>query len=131
MPIVWEEATLGTGMSDIDEQHREWIRRFNEFDNAVASGRGTDALFNTLAFLVQYTETHFSFEEDRMEACGCPALAANRLAHDHFRIRLDEILGMLEQSRPTLVDVLVLNQELGDWLTNHISTIDVQLRGCK
>jgi hemerythrin len=131
MPIVWDEAKLGTGQPDIDEQHREWIRRFNEFDKAVASGQGTDVTFNTLAFLVQYTETHFSHEEERMETCHCPAAATNRLAHDQFRKRLEEILTWLEQTRPSLVDVLVLKQEMEDWLTNHISTIDIQLRGCK
>jgi hemerythrin len=131
MPIEWDDAKLGTGLPDIDEQHREWIRRFNEFDVAVMNGQGTATIFNTLAFLVQYTETHFSHEEDRMEECGCPAQAQNRAAHDKFRTHLDEMLSWLEQTRPTSVEVIVLKQELEDWLTNHISTIDIQLRGCK
>ena len=130
MPIEWDDAKLGTGLSDIDEQHKEWIRRFNEFDNAVSGGQGTGILFSTLAFLVQYTETHFSLEENRMEICRCPAMTANRLAHDKFRTRLDEMLNWLEQFRPTSVEVVILKQELEDWLTHHISTIDIQLRGC-
>ena len=35
MAIEWNEAKLGTGLPDIDEQHRERLRRYNEFDNAV------------------------------------------------------------------------------------------------
>jgi hypothetical protein len=38
MPIEWNKAILGTGLPDIDEQHREWLRRYNEFDNAVMKG---------------------------------------------------------------------------------------------
>jgi hemerythrin-like metal-binding protein len=131
MPIEWDDEKLGTGLPDIDEQHKEWIRRYNEFDVAVVNGQGPATIFNTLAFLVQYTETHFSHEEDRMETCGCPAQSENLRAHNHFRAHLDEMLSWLEQAKPTSVEVVVLKQELEDWLTNHISTIDIQLRGCK
>ena len=131
MAIEWDDAKLGTGLPDIDEQHKEWIRRYNEFETAVANGQGLDTIFNTLAFLVQYTDVHFSHEEDRMAACDCPALAQNRLAHDQFRTRLNEMLTWLEQAKPSSFEVVVLQQELADWLTNHITTIDIQLRGCK
>ena len=131
MPIEWNEAILGTGQPDIDEQHQEWLRRYNEFDNAVMNGQGLEVIFSTLAFMVQYTETHFSHEEARMAELGCQAQDVNRAAHDQFRTRLDEMLSWLENSRPTAVEVVILKQELEDWLTNHISTIDVKLRECK
>ena len=131
MPIEWNDVKLGTGLPDIDEQHKEWIRRFNDFDTAVANGEEPGIIFNTLAFLVQYTETHFSHEEERMEACACPARAENRAAHNDFNARLNEMLSWLEHTRPTAVEVLVLKKDLEDWLTNHISTIDIQLRECK
>ena len=128
MAIEWNEAKLGTGLTDIDAQHREWLRRYNEFDNAVMNGQGLDVIFSTLAFMVQYTETHFSHEEARMAERGCQAQDANRAAHVQFRTRLDEMLSWLENAKPTTVEVVILKQELEDWLTNHISTIDVQLR---
>ena len=128
MPIEWNEAILGTGLPDIDEQHREWLRRYNEFDNAVSNGQGIEVIFGALAFMVQYTEIHFSHEEARMAEYGCQAQDANRAAHDQFRTRLDEMLSWLEKAKPTTVEVVILKQELEDWLMNHISTIDVQLR---
>ena len=128
MPIEWNEAKLGTGLPDIDAQYKEWLRRYNEFDKAVMNGQGLDVIFSTLAFMVQYTETHFSHEEARMAELGCHAQDVNRAAHDQFRTRLDEMLSWLENARPTTVEVVILKQELEDWLTNHISTIDVQLR---
>jgi hemerythrin-like metal-binding protein len=132
MPIEWNEEKIGDGLPDIDEQHREWLRRYNEFDNVVMKGQGSEVIFSTLAFMVQYTETHFSHEEARMAECGCcQAQDTNRAAHDQFRTRLDEMLSWLENARPTTVEVVILKQELEDWLTNHISTIDVKLRGCK
>jgi len=128
MTIVWDEAKLGTGLPDIDAQHKEWLHRYNEFANAVMNGQGLEVIFSTLAFMVQYTETHFSHEEARMAELGCQAQDVNRAAHDQFRTRLDEMLSWLENAKPTTVEVVILKQELEDWLTNHISTIDVQLR---
>jgi hemerythrin len=131
MPIEWDDAKFGTGLPDIDDQHREWLRRFNDFDTAVVAGHAPDAIFKTIDFLVKYTETHFSHEEERMEACACPALPKNRAAHKEFRTHLYEMLSWLEKTRPTAVEVNVLRQELQDWLTVHITTIDIDLRGCK
>ncbi len=131
MPIRWDEAAMSTGLSDIDGQHQEWIRQINEFDQAVSNGMGFDNIFNTLAFLVQYTDLHFSHEEDRMLACGCPALAENRRAHDRFRFRLDELLNWLKEEQPTSVEIVTLKQELETWVTNHICMIDIKLRECQ
>jgi hemerythrin len=131
MAIEWDHDKMTTGLPDIDEQHKEWIRRFNEFDNAVANRKGLEAIQSTLSFLTQYTETHFVHEEACMTQCNCPATAVNRSAHDGFRARLSEIKGWVKQEGATIVEVVALKLELEAWLINHICTIDVQLRGCK
>ena len=131
MPIEWDETKFGTGLPDIDDQHKEWLRRFNDFDNAVTKGQGIDSIFDTLAFLVQFTEKHFSHEEERMSVCNCPVQAENRIAHNEFNNRLNDLLSWLEKTRPTAVEVFLLKKDLESWLTNHISTIDIRLRGCK
>ena len=131
MPIKWGEVAMSTGMRDIDGQHQEWIKQINEFDQAVSNGMGIDKVFNTLAFLVQYTDLHFSHEEDRMLACNCPALAENRRAHDRFRLRLDELLNWLKEEQPTPVEIMTFKRELENWITNHICTIDIKLRECQ
>ncbi len=128
MPITWDQAALGTGLPDIDEQHMEWIRRYNDFERAVKKGEDPGIIFNTLAYLVQYTEMHFSHEEARMEAFACPALEENRAAHKEFKIKLNEIFDWLEHTRPTAVEMFLLKKDLDSWLKNHISTIDIQLR---
>ena len=131
MPIRWDEAAMSTGLSDIDGQHQAWIRQINEFDQAASNGMGIDDIFNTLGFLVQYTDLHFSREEDRMLACGCSALAENRRAHDRFRLRLDELPFWLKEEQPTFTEIVALKQELETWVTNHICTIDIKLRVCQ
>lgn len=131
MPIKWDEAAMSTGMRVIDGQHQEWIKQINEFDQAVSSGMGIESIFIPLAFLVQYTDLHFSHEEDRMLACNCPALVENRRAHDRFRLRLDELLNWLKEEQPTSAEIMSLKQEPENWVTNHTCTIDIKLRECQ
>ena len=63
MTIEWNSEKMATGFPEIDAQHKEWIRRVNEFDDAVVNRKGLEAIQNTLDFLAQYSETHFSGEE--------------------------------------------------------------------
>ncbi len=129
MSIAWDYEKMTTNVPEIDKQHKEWIRRFNEFYNAVIDQKGPEALQSTLDFLAQYTETHFALEEATMKQYHCPAGAANLAAHNEFRGKLAEIMAWVKRGEASTVEVLELEMTLEDWLVNHICTIDVQLRG--
>ena len=47
MVIVWKEE-LATGNEEIDNQHKEMFRRFNDFQSACKQGKGQDELSNLL-----------------------------------------------------------------------------------
>jgi hemerythrin len=128
MTIEWNEEKMATGFPEIDAQHKEWIRRINEFDNAVVNRKGQEVIQNTLDFLTQYAETHFVGEEGIMEQFKSPSQEPNRRAHDEFRVKLAEIRAWVKTGGDTSVEVIELNDALEKWLINHISTIDVQLR---
>ena len=129
MTIQWDEQRMTTGVPEIDAQHKEWIRRFNEFEEAVVNHKGQEAIQATLDFLGRYAETHFADEEARMISSKSPALEENRSDHDVFRRKLAEIRSWVEREGATTVEVLALRGTLEDWLVNHICTIDVKLRG--
>ena len=130
MSIIWDDAKFGTGVPEIDVQHIEWLRRVNLFDDAVMNGRERELIYDTLAFLVEYTIQHFTLEESVMAKCHCPALKNNIAAHEKFRVRLDEILRQVELSGPSAYNAIAIKMELEQWLINHICTIDIGLRGC-
>ena len=129
MAIKWNDEKMATGLPEIDSQHKEWIRRFNEFEDAVVNGKGQDAIRNTLGFLEQYAEIHFAHEESSMTRYNSPTQAINRAAHDEFRGKLAEIKAWVKHEGVTTVEVVALKAMLEEWLVNHICTIDVQLRG--
>jgi hemerythrin len=128
MPLEWEYEKMTTGLPDIDDEHKEWIRRFNEFDSAIAGQKGQDHIESALRFYLQYTESHFAHEEAYMTQYQCPAAAANQAAHQAFRVQLYEIEGWVKQEGSSLFEVVSLKLMLEEWMTNHICTIDVQLR---
>jgi hypothetical protein len=41
---------MATGVAELDAQHQEWIRRFDEFDEAVSQGKGIESVGGTLLF---------------------------------------------------------------------------------
>jgi hemerythrin len=129
MTIQWDEQKMTTGVPEIDVQHKEWIRCFNEFEEAVANRKGQGAIQATLDFLGGYAETHFADEEARMASLKSSALKENRADHNVFRHKLAEIKAWVEREGATTVEVLALKGTLEDWLVNHICTIDVKLRG--
>jgi hemerythrin len=130
MAVEWDYAQMTTGLSEIDEEHKEWIRRFNEFEAAVVEGQGLEEIRHTLHFLAQYTETHFAHEEARMAQYNSPVAALNRAEHDRFRAKLHEIETWIQREGTTLVEVVSLKIDMEQWLVNHICKIDVELQRC-
>jgi hemerythrin-like metal-binding protein len=128
MSIEWDFVKMTTGLAEIDAQHKEWIRRFNEFDEAVMHWKGLEAFQEAFTFLEGYTETHFTLEERRMEEYRCPSRAANLVAHLAFLGKLEEIRNWVQQGGASPVEVLELKTALEEWLAMHICTIDVRLR---
>ncbi len=130
MAIAWHHESMTTGVPEIDEQHKELLRRFNDFHEAVKNHHGKEAVERTLSFLTSYTITHFSAEEACMNRLRCPAAQANKAAHDTLRSEIATIKSRIATGGIQSLDVVQLEKILGDWLRNHICTVDVQLRQC-
>ncbi len=129
MNIKWDPDKMATGVPDVDAQHQEWIRRYNEFDDAIYHGHGLEMVKSTLDFFVDYADTHFKLEEARMAERHCPAAEANRAAHDEMRTILAGLKRYMERQGVSMVEVAALRARMEEWLVKHILTIDIQLRG--
>ncbi len=130
MSINWDPEKMTTGVPDVDAQHQEWIRRYNNFDNAISHGRGLEEVKSTLDFFISYADTHFKLEEARMAERHCPAAEANRAAHDEMRTILTGFKKYMERQGVSMVEVAALRLRMEQWLVKHILTIDIQLRNC-
>jgi hemerythrin len=127
MPLVWDQLQMTTRLPEIDEEHKEWIRRFNEFDQAVTLGRGVEAVEETLNFLAEYAEAHFKHEEALAEQHHSPVAALNHENHNQFRAQLQEIRRWTQQDGASTVEVVAIKLEMEQWLVNHICKVDTRI----
>ena len=70
------------GFPDIDAQHKLLLRLTNGLQEAMYEGRGREVLAKILDDLVNYTETHFTFEERLMLERGYSKLAEHHAEHE-------------------------------------------------
>ena len=129
MAVEWDEYLMSTGFAYVDNEHKEWLKRFNEFDTAVVKHQDMVVIDKALANFAQYTNTHFPHEEALMERYKCPAAALNQAYHQKFREKLTQIqLLAMSADKANLDQIVSLKTDFESWLPNHISTIDIQLR---
>ena len=121
-----------TGIEMVDEEHKklfEIIRETNDVINTEFVHDKYDEIMRLLAELKNYTEIHFSDEENLMEEIGYPGLEAQRMAHESFVEKLvtidleelDEIDDNQQEYLLHLIDFLL------GWLVNHIIGMDKKI----
>lgn len=118
-PLLWQDD-LDTGIEVIDDQHRRIASMINRLDQASA-GAPARVAAEVIDELVDYTLSHFAFEEALMEEAGYPFCAAHKRAHEVFTRRVGEY-RMRFQAGEDVVDEL--KSMLTRWLSNHIRNDD-------
>jgi len=120
MAYLHWSSDLDTGIEVIDSQHRRIVDYLNELNDANDSGN-RQATNHVLDELVDYTLTHFAFEEELQEKAGYPFLRAHKRVHDIFTKRVAEFQQRAadgEDIAPELLSMLKI------WLVNHIKGDD-------
>ncbi len=125
MQKQWDES-LSTGVGEIDSQHREFISALNRLMDAMSAGRGRDEVMPIISFIGEYTEKHFSTEEEYMRRYMYPGYEEHRLMHEGFR---REFSGLRSEADGNTGIKLVLRVEKNmlAWLINHIRDTDKKL----
>jgi len=127
MPKYELLGELLTGVPDIDLQHRQWIRQYNEFAQAAEKGEDFNQILAMLGFLMDYADFHFFCEERKMDQCGYPAAAEHKKQHRQMRDKLSSIIDEYGQGGSTPEVAESILSFLNDWLVGHIGTTDAAL----
>lgn len=118
--LEWNRE-LDTGIEMIDSQHRRIVDYINRLQDAIES-RNKEEMATVFEDLVDYTVTHFTFEEGLLEEAGYNFLSAHRRVHQVFTKKLGEYKVRFDQG-----DLAVghqVNAMLRTWLVNHIKNDD-------
>jgi hemerythrin len=116
--IEWTEE-LELGIPVIDGQHRRIVDYINEIHALRHADRET--VGRIVEDLIDYTCSHFAFEETLLEEAGYEALSIHRETHNAFRRRI----ASLKERHVSNEDVSAeLAQLLEVWLIQHIQEDD-------
>ena len=120
MEIIQWSPTLETGIDVIDQQHKRIVDYINAL--RIAQGKGDrGAVAKTIDDVIDYTQSHFGFEEALMEDAGYPLLNAHKRVHELFIRRVAVLHQRFKSGEDIAQD---LHNVLARWLITHIQTED-------
>ncbi len=117
--IEWYKD-LDTGIQVIDNQHKRIVEYINKLDDVKTTG-DKEQISIVLNELIDYTLSHFTFEESLMEEAGYPFIRGHKRIHELFVKRIDGYVQRFKKGEDITVDLL---NTLQAWLINHIKSDD-------
>ena len=124
-PCVFTEKYM-TGIPLIDGEHETLFEIIGDADKLVRAELlhdKYDEIVGILEKLKNYTSEHFQDEEEFMESIQYPGINAQKMAHQAFISKLEEIdLDQVDQNQQEYLEELVEFQF--GWLSNHILKSD-------
>lgn len=126
MTIVWNDS-YGTGLADIDAEHRKLLDIVNRMHEAVGSGRGAEVMGGILAETAEYAKFHYAHEEKEMQQLGYPGLAEHKREHAKSISALDAMIREHAQGANSLSPEKVLHN-LNFFFVDHFMDADSKFK---
>ncbi len=120
MKVLTWSPDLDTGVAVIDQQHRRIVDLINALNEASKSNR-RDLVEEAIGELIDYTMSHFAFEEELLDESGYHFGTAHRRVHEMFTRRVNEYKMRFDAGEDVTDELRTM---LSRWLFNHIRTDD-------
>jgi hemerythrin len=117
--IEWTDE-LNTGIPVIDNQHQRIVAYINKLDHAQQH-HSRDEVGEVLDELVDYTLSHFAFEESLMEEAHYTFINAHKKVHQLFVKRVADYQQRFKMEEDIEEELM---HTLRAWLINHIKNDD-------
>lgn len=118
--MEWSDA-LKIGVGSIDKQHEKLVGLLNDLYDGFQSGRGREAVGSVLDGLIDYTATHFKYEEDIFDKIGYAETVQHKKEHQALVARVLEVQKKYREGEVLTQDVMAF---LKNWLEHHILGTD-------
>ena len=117
--IEWTND-FSTGIDVIDRQHKRIIHYINQLEDAQTLN-DSKLVSEVLINLIDYTFSHFAFEESLMDEAEYIGANVHKKTHEVFR---DKIIEYQKKHNKGIDVNEELKKLLNNWLLNHISDDD-------
>ena len=119
----WDDS-FSVGIQEIDRQHVVLIDLINDLYHEVKNGSDLHLLGRILQALIDYTVSHFGYEEGLMERHSYEDLAAHKAKHEKLVSEVINFQQRISAKDNKVVDDLLVF--LNDWLVKHIKGSDFE-----
>lgn len=120
MALIEWQADWNTGIDEIDVQHRRIIHYIDQLGRIAESGKADDIRL-VMDGLVDYTITHFDYEEELQARARYPFLKAHCMEHKIFRRKIERFVQRANHGEDVVSELLGV---LESWLIHHIKQDD-------
>lgn len=124
--FIWT-SQMNIGIDVIDQQHLRIVEYINQLDDIQSGPDSHKEIKSLVNALVDYTVSHFGFEESLQEEAGYPFIKAHKRVHELFVRRVSDFQKRLESNEDISEE---LNSLLVIWLGNHIRGDDSDYAEC-
>ena len=124
MKMDWHPE-YNTGIEVIDDQHKRILDYINQIDT-IAKGTDRVRVKEILDNIIDYTQSHFTFEESLQEEAGYKYRIPHKRVHDLFIKKIESYRDRFELGQTIEAE---LHEVLSKWLINHIQHDDADYVG--
>ncbi|TVZ38296.1 hemerythrin [Alteromonadaceae bacterium 2753L.S.0a.02] len=124
--ITWSQE-YEIGIPVIDRQHQRIIEYINQVELLKEAAGDREKTAEILTLLVDYTLSHFEFEEALMEQARYASLEEHQVTHKAF---IDQIENLHTRFKNGEDIANTLAQVLMNWLLDHIKEDDSSYAAC-
>lgn len=118
-------AEYNTGIEVIDDQHKRILEYINEIEN-IHIMIDRVKVKGILDNIIDYTQSHFTFEESLQEEADYQYRIPHKRVHDLFIKKIESYRSRFEQGDSIESE---LHEVLSKWLINHIQHDDADYVG--
>lgn len=122
MPLMSWSDSLSVNVEEINTQHKRLLELINQLHDAMGQGKGREVVGKVLDGLIDYTRTHFAYEERLMVAQVYPSYLKHKVEHDALTKKVLDLQSRF-LSGEIVITMEVMNF-LKDWLSTHIMNVD-------
>lgn len=119
MKMNWR-SEYNTGIDVIDDQHKRILDYINQIED-VRFTRDRNQIKEVLDNIIDYTQSHFTFEESLQDEAGYKYRVPHKRVHDLFIKKIEDYRDRFVMGQAIEDE---LHQILTKWLINHIQHDD-------
>jgi len=119
VPLINWTKTFSVGVEVLDDDHKQLFGLVNELYDGLEAGQAKEPIGQALDRLVEYTNTHFSREEQLFASTSYAGASAHKGEHDALIKQMTALRQEFKEgTSPTLPNDVM--RFLKTWLVHHI-----------